>query len=43
MIVDPKIKPHAIHKPIPVSAHWNKTVKQGLDRDVKLGVFEQVP
>ena len=43
LIVDKDAKPHAVHTPIPVPAHWQKSVKEGLDRDVKLGVIETVP
>ena len=41
--VDPKAKPHAVHTPIPVPVHWQKAVKSDLDRDVRLGVIEEVP
>ena len=36
-------KPSAVHKPIPVPHHWNKRVKQDLDRDIALGIIEPVP
>ena len=36
-------KPHAVHTAIPVPHHWKRKVKQGLDRDVKLGIIEPVP
>ena len=42
-IIDKNAKPHAVHTPIPVPVHWQKAVKAGLDRDVKLGVIEPVP
>ena len=41
--VTPGAKPVASHSPIPVPLHWQKEVKAQLDRDVKLGVIEQVP
>ena len=41
--VDPKAKPIAIHKPVPIPIHWMKDVKDQLDKDVRLGVLEQVP
>lgn len=34
--------PVAHHTPIPVAIHWQDKVKEGLDRDIKLGVIEQV-
>ena len=40
--VDPEAKPIAVHKPIPVSLHWQQEVKESIDRDVKLGVLEAV-
>jgi len=43
IIVNKDATPHAVHTPIPVPAHWQKEVKQGLDRDVQLGVIEPVP
>ena len=33
----------AYHTPISVPLHWQEDVKAGLDRDVRLGVLEQVP
>ena len=36
-------KNHAVHTAIPVPHHWKRKVKQGLDRDVKLGIIEPVP
>ena len=39
----PKVKPTAYHSPIPVRIHWQDDVKEGLDRDVRLGVSEPVP
>ena len=41
--VDPKAKPYAINKPHPVPIHWRDQVKAKLDRDVRIGVLEQVP
>ena len=35
--------PVASHCPIPVPVHWQKKVKEGLDRDVAIGVIERVP
>ena len=43
LIVDSAAKPHAVHTPIPVPVHWQKAVKDSLDRDVRLGVIEPVP
>ena len=43
LIVNPEAQPKAVHTPIPVPVHWQKEVKAGLDRDVKLGVIEPVP
>ena len=42
-IRDPDAKLVAIHTSIPIPVHWQKAVKAGLDRDVKLGVIEPVP
>ena len=41
--VDPKAKPVAVHTPIQIPLHWQEAVKDGLDRDVRLGVLEKVP
>ena len=41
--VDENAKPFAIHKARPVPLHWQQEVKAGLERDVALGVLEQVP
>ena len=41
--VNKNIKPHAVHTPIPVPINWKKSVKDGLDRDERLGVIEKVP
>ena len=35
--------PYAVHTPIPVPHHWKAQVKEDLDRDVRLGIIEQVP
>ena len=35
--------PVAVHTPIPVAYHWKTQVKAELDRDVKLGIIEEVP
>ncbi len=43
LLIDPNATPKAHHTPIPVPLHWQSGVKEGLDRDVRLGVIEQVP
>jgi len=43
LMVDPKAKPVAYHKPIPVPLHWQDQIKDGIDQDVALGVLEPVP
>lgn len=43
LMIAPDANPTAHHKPIPVPLHWQEEVKAGLDRDVRLGVLEQVP
>ncbi len=43
LMIDPLATPTAHHNPIPVPLHWQEEVKAGLDRDVRLGVLEQVP
>ena len=43
LMIDPHATPTAHHSPIPVPLHWQEEVKAGLDRDVRLGVLEQVP
>ena len=35
--------PHAVHTPIPVPLHWRYQVKDDINRDVRLGIIEQVP
>lgn len=42
-MIDPLTTSTAHHNPIPVPLHWQEKVKAGLDRDVRLGVLEQVP
>ncbi len=42
-MIDPEATPSAHHSPIPVPLHWQESVKSDLDRDVRLGVLEQVP
>merc|ERR1711888_295500 len=41
--IDPKAIPVAAHKPIPIPHHWQEVVKSELDRDVELGIIEEVP
>merc|ERR1712082_3524 len=41
--VNPDARPIAIHKPIPIPHHWQAQVKADLERDVKLGIIEEVP
>ena len=36
-------KPVAIHKPSPVPVHWEELVRDGLQKDIDLGVLEKVP
>ena len=43
LMVDENKKLIAYHIPIPVPIHWQNDVKDGLDRDVSLGVIEPVP
>ena len=43
IITDPAVQPVSIHSPIPVALHWEKKVKEDLDRDVALSVIEPVP
>jgi hypothetical protein len=43
LMVDKESTPKAFHKPIPVPIHWRESIKDGLDRDVRLGVIEPVP
>ena len=41
--IDPLATPKPCHTPIAIPIHWQDEVKAGLDRDVRLGVLEQVP
>ena len=41
--IDPAATPKPHHTPIAIPIHWQDEVKAGLDRDVRLGVLEQVP
>ena len=41
--VDESAKPVAIKTPSQVPLHWKAAVKEGLERDVRLGVIEKVP
>ena len=43
MPLKPNANPHTCYTPIPVPFHWKKQVKSDLDRDVRLGIIEQVP
>ena len=43
LLVDPKATPVAAHVPAKLPIHWREGVKEGLDRDVKLGVIRPVP
>ena len=43
LFVDENAKPVAAHSPAAIPIHWEEQVKQGLDRDVRLGVLERVP
>ncbi|CAC5397319.1 unnamed protein product [Mytilus coruscus] len=40
--VDPNAKPVAVHKPALVTIHWHDKVYVDLERDVRIGVLEQV-
>ena len=40
--VDPEAKPFVCHTPASVPAHWEKKVKEDLERDVAMGVLEKV-
>ena len=41
--IDPSVRPVAAHVPAQVPLHWQLPVKEGLDRDCRLGVLERVP
>ena len=43
LMINPDAKPVARHSPVPVPLNWRDDVKEGLDRDVRLGVIEPVP
>ena len=43
LMIDPEAKPTAFHTPLSVPYHWMEEVKADIDRDVRLGVLEQVP
>lgn len=43
LLVNQEKEPMAHHTPIPVPIHWRDKVKEGLDKDVCLGVIEPVP
>ena len=41
--IDPQAAPTAVYTPSAVPRHWVDDVKNGLDRDERLGVIERVP
>ena len=43
LTINPNATPKPCHTPITVPIHWQDEVKAGLDRDVRLGVLEEVP
>ena len=43
LFVDPAAKPIAIRTPSQVPLAWHNSVREGLERDVRLGVLERVP
>ena len=43
LLVDPMIKPKAVHKPAQVPIHFRDEVEAGLEKDIRLGVLERVP
>ena len=43
IFTDAHAKPKAVHTPSVVPLHWKAAVKQGLERDERLGVIERVP
>ena len=40
---DPQAVPYAVHKPIPIPIHWREKVAEDLERDIALGIIEEVP
>ena len=42
IFVDEEARPTAVHTPSQIPLHWQQPVKDGLDRDVRLGVLEKV-
>ena len=42
IFVDDEARPIAAHSPSQIPLHWQQAVKDGLDRDVRLGVLEKV-
>ena len=43
LLVDPKIKPKAVHKPAQVPIHFRDEVEAGLEKDIRIGVPENTP
>ena len=43
LVEAPKVAPTALHKPAQVLIHFVKEIKEGLEKDVHLGVLERVP
>jgi hypothetical protein len=43
LFVDKNVTPTAVHKPGTIPLHLQQQVKEELDRDVRIGVLEQVP
>ena len=43
LIIRKDATPRAVHTPVPIPIHWQKSAKASLDRDVELGVMEPVP
>ena len=43
LLVNPSVKPTAIHKPSQVPLHFMDEVREGLEKDVCLGVLESFP
>merc|ERR1711888_439026 len=39
----PDVEPVAVHKPYTVPKHWQDQVKEGLEKDVRMGIIEEVP